>query len=85
MRSTRSDLCVPPGTSACPHRGRAQPLPWARRDLVVGTTSRPALRRWTVEYEIEVEELKDRKRGLGRLAVITLLGCALLLVARQIL
>jgi len=39
----------------------------------------------TVEYEIEVEELKDRKRGLGRLAIVTLLGCALLLLARQIL
>jgi hypothetical protein len=38
-----------------------------------------------VEYEIQVEELKDRKRGLGRLAVIALLGCALVLVARQIL
>ena len=38
-----------------------------------------------MEYEIQVEELKDRKRGLGRLAVITLLGCALFLLARQVL
>jgi hypothetical protein len=56
---------------------------------VVGTVVRAPLRvrsrRWIVEYEIQVEELRDRKRGLGRIAVITLLGCALLLVARQIL
>jgi hypothetical protein len=38
-----------------------------------------------VEYEIQVEELKDRKRGLGRLAVITVLGCALFFAARQLL
>jgi hypothetical protein len=37
-----------------------------------------------VDYEIEVEELKDRKRGVGRIAVGAVLSCALLLLLRQL-
>jgi hypothetical protein len=34
----------------------------------------------TMEYEIEVQELKDRRRGLGRVAVGALVTCVLALV-----
>jgi len=36
-----------------------------------------------VDYEIEVQELKDRRRGLGRVAVGALVTCVLVLVLRH--
>jgi len=38
----------------------------------------------TVDYEIEVEELKDRKRGASRIAIGAVLSCALLLLLRHL-
>jgi len=38
-----------------------------------------------MEYEIEVQELKDRRRGLGRVAVGALVTCVLALVLRHFL
>jgi len=37
-----------------------------------------------LDYEIEVQELKDRKRGLSRLAIGTLLAAVLALVLRHL-
>ncbi len=37
-----------------------------------------------MDYEIEVEELKGRKQGLGRVAVGVLVSCALLLLLRHL-
>jgi hypothetical protein len=36
-----------------------------------------------MEYEIEVQELKDRRRGLGRVAVGALVTCVLAFVLRH--
>jgi hypothetical protein len=38
-----------------------------------------------MEFEIEVQELKDRRRGLGRVAVAALVTCALAFVLRHFL
>jgi hypothetical protein len=45
--------------------------------------ARPDEQEADVDYEIEVEELKDRRRGFGRLAVGALLTGALVLVVRH--
>ena len=37
-----------------------------------------------MDYEIEVEELKDRKHGVSRIAIGVVLGCALLVLLRQL-
>ena len=37
-----------------------------------------------MDYEIEVEELKDRKRGASRIAIGAVLSCALLLLLRHL-
>jgi hypothetical protein len=37
-----------------------------------------------VDYEIEVQELKDRRRSFGRLAVGALVTCVLALVLRHL-
>ena len=41
--------------------------------------------RTDVDYEIEVQELKDRRRSFGRLGVGALLTCVLALVIRHLL
>jgi hypothetical protein len=40
--------------------------------------------RLIVDYEIEVQELKDRRRSFGRLAVGALVTCVLALVLRHL-
>lgn len=45
----------------------------------------PAFGEDDMEYEIEVQELKDRRRGLGRVAVGALVTCVLALVLRHFL
>ena len=37
-----------------------------------------------LDYEIEVQELKDRRRSFGRLAVGALITCVLALVLRHL-
>ena len=37
-----------------------------------------------MDYEIEVEELKDRKRGASRIVVGAVLSCALMLLLRHL-
>jgi hypothetical protein len=54
------------------HVGR----PWSESDS-------PTKREDDVDYEIEVQELKDRRRGLGRVAVGALVTCVLVLVLRH--
>jgi hypothetical protein len=42
------------------------------------------MRRTDVDYEIEVQDLKDRRRSFGRLGVGALLACVLVLVIRHL-